>query len=373
MFPVCPDFFDVIMAKPKYHLHLKGYVGGWDFDSDYVDYIVEKYKDESINVLIDSTGGYVGTALSVAAAFRRHGNVSVHFVGLNASAATLASLGAKHISIDKAAMYLVHKCSSYFFEWGQKNADQYEQLIKDVSKIKEDLDKFDLNAAQQYASRCKRKPEDMLALMAKGGWLTAQEALEWGFVDEITDLEDDSNSLQVTENLVEAMLANGLDLPENLQIAKAGKSSAFSQLLKMITSPFKKEEEKKENRADAVDEIQNKDQDDLEPLNNSVLIMKVFALLCGLLSVEAIAVENEKAFLTEDQLQAIEDALNAKDNKIKDLENSNKELKEKLDAKPAAESSTVIEDKKTEKTEKNDLDSYIDDWNESKKIYDALP
>ena len=26
------------MAKTKYNLHLKGYVGGWDFDSDYVDF-----------------------------------------------------------------------------------------------------------------------------------------------------------------------------------------------------------------------------------------------------------------------------------------------------------------------------------------------
>ena len=28
--------------------------------------------------------------------------------------------------------------------------------------------------------------------MKKGGWLTAQEALEWGFVDEITDYEEDA-------------------------------------------------------------------------------------------------------------------------------------------------------------------------------------
>lgn len=29
------------MAKQTYNLHLKGYVGGWDFESDYVDYILE--------------------------------------------------------------------------------------------------------------------------------------------------------------------------------------------------------------------------------------------------------------------------------------------------------------------------------------------
>ena len=28
------------MAKKNYNLHLKGYVGGWDFDADYVDYVL---------------------------------------------------------------------------------------------------------------------------------------------------------------------------------------------------------------------------------------------------------------------------------------------------------------------------------------------
>lgn len=42
------------MAQTNYHLHLKGYVGGYDFDSAYVDYILGKHKDKTVNVLIDS-------------------------------------------------------------------------------------------------------------------------------------------------------------------------------------------------------------------------------------------------------------------------------------------------------------------------------
>ena len=69
-------------------------------------------------MLIDSLGGNLATALSIAAAFKNHGKVSVHFVGMNASAATIASLGAAHISIDKNAMYLVHKCSTALHNQG---------------------------------------------------------------------------------------------------------------------------------------------------------------------------------------------------------------------------------------------------------------
>ena len=51
----------------KYHLHLKGYVGGYDFDRDYVDYILNKHPEEEVHVLIDSLGGSLATALSIVA------------------------------------------------------------------------------------------------------------------------------------------------------------------------------------------------------------------------------------------------------------------------------------------------------------------
>ena len=142
------------MPQTQYNLHLKGFVGGADFDRNYVDYILAKNASKEVNVLIDSLGGSLATALSIAAAFKNHGKVSVHFVGMNASAATIASLGAAHISIDKNTMYLVHKCSTAlhnqgcdsampvqaqhcaqlaldFFEWGSLNADQFRTLIAD--------------------------------------------------------------------------------------------------------------------------------------------------------------------------------------------------------------------------------------------------
>ena len=45
------------MAYSKYHLHLKGYVGAYDFDRDYVDYVLFKNPDAEVHVLIDSLGG----------------------------------------------------------------------------------------------------------------------------------------------------------------------------------------------------------------------------------------------------------------------------------------------------------------------------
>ena len=225
------------MSKTAYHISLKGYVGGYDFDRSTVDRELAKNEGKQVNVLIDSLGGSLATGLSISAAFRNHGNVNVHFVGLNASAATIASLGAAHISIDAGAMYLVHQCSMAFFEWGSLNSAQFATLIADCEKIKADLDKLDCNIASMYAARCQRKSADLLDLMQRGGWLTAKEALDWGFVDEITDLADEP-APKLTDALASAMASEGMPIP-NIPIAEADKESAFAKFLASLASLFK--------------------------------------------------------------------------------------------------------------------------------------
>ena len=223
------------MAKKNYNLHLKGYVGGWDFDADYVDYVLGKNQDGEVNVLIDSLGGSLAKALSIVAAFRNHGNVNVHFVGMNASAATIASLGAKHVSMDSSAMYLVHKCSMEFFQWASANSDKLRSIIKEAEQMREDLDKMDANVAEMYAAKCKREPSELLALMKKGGWLTAKEALEWGFVDEITDFEDDMAPV-ITDDMAADMSSAGIPMPENFSRVN---SSAFNRFIVALTNFFR--------------------------------------------------------------------------------------------------------------------------------------
>ena len=110
------------MSNIAYNITLKGYVEGLDLDRPKVDKELAKNEGKQVNVLIDSLGGSLATGLSISAAFKNHGTVNVHFVGLNASAATIASLGAAHISIDAGAIYLVHMCSMALFEWGSLNS-----------------------------------------------------------------------------------------------------------------------------------------------------------------------------------------------------------------------------------------------------------
>jgi ATP-dependent protease ClpP protease subunit len=348
------------MPTTQYQLHLKGYVGGYDFDRDFVDYILGKNAGKPVNVLIDSLGGSLATALSIASAFRNHGDVTVHFVGMNASAATIASLGAKHISIDASAMYLVHKCSMGVFEWDTLNADQFEQLIAKYKQTKNDLDKLDLNVASMYSAKCKKDKQALLDLMKVGGWLTAQEALDWGFVDEITNAAEDV-APHMTDELASAMAASGMPIP-NVPIEEVDKGSAFAKFLNAIASLFR------------------------SPSNSITKAMnKTYTLICALLGIEAFALTDNKATLTDEQLTSIEDALKAKDDtiaarttEVADRDKIINELRDQiteLKKQPGDTTTNVVDNSKhngTPETEKTDAEKYCDTVNSARKLYDVV-
>lgn len=227
---------------PKnYHLFLKGDVGSrWsgNFTSDMVNWVLDKHKDSEVHVLINSLGGYTHEGLAISSLFKIHGNVHVHFIGQSASAATIAAMGAKKITIDADAMFLVHRCAGVVLEWAYMNTEQIDEFIKKLEKQKEKQSTIDTVVANLYARRCKKSKEELLQLMSKDTWLTAREALEWGFVDEITD--DDEDKEPLTESTVAAMSSAGMPLPPGY---KGKKGSLFNRLLEFLRSNHQDSEE----------------------------------------------------------------------------------------------------------------------------------
>ena len=364
------------MKNTQYHLHLKGQVGGYDFDRNYVDYVLARNEGKPVHVLIDSLGGSVATALSIASAFKRHGDVTVHFVGMNASAATVASLGAKHISIDSSAMYLVHKCSMEFFEWGNLNADQLAQLVDQCEDAINDLNKLDNNIAAMYAAKTSKPKADLLNLMKEGGWLNAKEARDWGFVDEITELNEEKPVL--TDAVASAMAAAGMPIPN---VPTESKETAFARFLASIASLFKtvkadavvetaaeepvvpvNEENETPQTVESTDSINNQTKEPVTVMNRS------YELLGKLLQVEGFAVGENGVTLTEAQMQAIEDALAARDRQNADLTAQ----VEALQANPAEDSHAVIDDNSKHEPQ-TPFDEFVQTVNDAKRLHALVP
>ena len=368
------------MATKKYNLHLKGFVGGYDFDAEFIDYILSKNEGKEVAVLIDSLGGMVSTALSVSSAFSRHGNVSVHFVGMNASAATIASLGAKRITMDSSAMYLVHKCSTSFFEWGNMNADDLKALVNNIEKQRADLNKIDSNIAEMYACKCKKESKELLDLMKKGGWLTAQEALEWGFVDDLTDFEDEDAPV-LTDTMATAMAAAGIPLPALPRIQTSSDDmSAVARFFQTLASFFTGTK-----RNVPIDQAVNTPNDQTTDSPNTKTPMnKVFTHVCKLLQCEHLATDNGNVTVAESQMDAIEAAIDADRKQIQTLtekvnafDTERQSLQAQIDElkkKPADTSSTVVNNGGAPAAEeKTDAQLYVETRNAAKNLYDLIP
>lgn len=349
----------------NYHLHLKGFVGGYDFDKNYVDYVLSKNAGKPVFVLIDSLGGSLATALSIASSFRNHGDVTVHFVGMNASAATIASLGAKHITMDASAMYLAHKCSTEFFQWAQLNADQLADQIASLEQLKTDLEKMDANVAGMYSRKCKKDADALLALMKVGGWLSAKEALDWGFVDEITNADEDKAPV-LTDAVASAMASVGMPIP-NLPVES---NSQFSKFLNAIANLFRSQDKQPQNIS--------------EPMN------KLFPLLAAALAIDALQFTDGKCSLTEaqcstleaflkDQADKLQATITEKDNLIAQRDQSIKDLQAKVDeqtallaAKPGDKTSQVLNNGNAP-TPANEIEEQVRVMNDAKALFEMLP
>ena len=349
----------------NYHLHLKGFVGGYDFDKNYVDYVLSKNAGKPVHVLIDSLGGSLATALSIASSFRNHGDVTVHFVGMNASAATIASLGAKRITMDASAMYLAHKCSTEFFQWAQLNADQLADQIASLEQLKSDLEKMDANVAGMYSRKCKKDADALLALMKVGGWLSAKEALDWGFVDEITNADEDKAPV-LTDAVASAMASVGMPIP-NMPVES---NSQFSKFLNAIANLFRSQDKQPQNIS--------------EPMN------KLFPLLAAALAIDALQFTDGKCSLTEaqcstleaflkDQADKLQATITEKDNLIAERDQSIKDLQAKVNeqnallaAKPGDKTSQVLNNGNAP-TPANEIEEQVRVMNDAKALFEMLP
>lgn len=118
-------------------------------------------------------------------------------------------MGAKHISIYSNALVLVHKCQSALIDFDFYNADELQRRISELENLRDNNKAIDWCVAGIYASRCKKSKDELLSLMGKDTWLSAKEALDWGFVDEVVN-DDSAQSPVLNVSVAEELSGQGL-------------------------------------------------------------------------------------------------------------------------------------------------------------------
>lgn len=186
----------------EYDIIISGSIGSWDcLSPEYVRWMLAKSKDKEVHVGFCSLGGYVKDGLELYHAFKQHGNVHAHAFGLNASMSTIAMLGCETIDIAKGSMLLIHNVSVMIDKWEQCNKEKLDAYIKELQAEKDNLRTFDDVLADMYSERNGKTREENLAQMKLEKWMTADQAVEFGIVDNVTEDKEEEVRTAAFKNL----------------------------------------------------------------------------------------------------------------------------------------------------------------------------
>lgn len=284
-----------------YNLNIDDYIGRWGYSKQYIRNQLTGLKGKPVNVRISSLGGAVEDGLDIRQQFVDHGDVTAYLYGLVASSATIVALGAKKICISRYCLFLVHKVSNWVDAWGQYNADQIQELIEELKENKLQNDKFDLVLANMYAAKCKKGVDEILDVLKAGRWLTAQEALEYGFVDEIIEGDEEKINLKSYEGKINML---GLTPLPSLQGTKSSVTPETETLLNKIFNKIDGLFSSKENNV---------------VVQNEKEMKKDYQKVNAILDIEGLEFDKEgKVILTEDQVKALDDKMGALENDVAD-------------------------------------------------------
>ena len=143
---------------------------------------------ENINVYINSNGGVVDTAIAINNALRRHkAKVTANIDGIAASAATLITCAGDTVKMPKNALFMIH--NPLTIAMGDS---------EEMRKQADVLEKYKNSIMETYLQKVNIDKEKLSELMDNESWLSAEEALKYGFIDEIIENAD----IQVVENKV---------------------------------------------------------------------------------------------------------------------------------------------------------------------------
>ena len=168
-------------------------IGGFGISAnEFIDELKGLGDVETINLRIASGGGSIVEGNTIFNALKRHSaKVVTHVDSLAASMASVIAMAGDEIHMAANALLMIHN------PWTMSMGGA-EQLRKDADL----LDKMESNIRTSY-SRSNLSAEELDAAMEEETYYTAEEALENGFIDVISDANLAAASIGDMESLKE--------------------------------------------------------------------------------------------------------------------------------------------------------------------------
>lgn len=192
-------------------LHIEGDIVDskwWDDEvspKSVADALKEAGNVNSLDVYVNSYGGSCvagNSIVSIIDDYKRKNNcsVNVYIRGIAASMGSGIAMAGDKVSMASNALFMVHKPISCAYG----NADDLEKTIELLNKTESTL-------VKNYMRRFNDTEDKLRELMADETWLTAEEAKDYGFVDEITDeveIAASAKGIRVNDKLFEQNIAD---------------------------------------------------------------------------------------------------------------------------------------------------------------------
>ena len=194
---------------------IDGVIGSWDVEAREV---VEQLSqaDGDITIEINSVGGSVIDGISIYNALRDYdkGTVTVEIGAVAASIASYIALAGDRVVAHSNSVYMIHNA------WLPAVGDFIE--LRKAADISEGLSSIIANA---YVAKTKMGKSDALSLMTKETFYYGAEMLDAGFVDEIKDVDSQTDKAEAYSVTVEGLKAcnNAVMTNERLEIEAVAK------------------------------------------------------------------------------------------------------------------------------------------------------
>jgi ATP-dependent protease ClpP protease subunit len=244
-------------AMAKFNIDILGEISESVNSYNLVRSKINDAKGEEINLVISSGGGSVTEGMGIADLIANYPNeTTATGIGLVASIATVVLLSADKVKMTENAFLMIHRPWSYTMG----NADELEATAELLDKMEAKL--LDIYTASVYKRKGYQNNlnENITKMMAAETWMTAQEALEFGFIDEIVKVGEKNIDLLPLQN----SLSKFLNVPAALLINNKKDDDMGNSILEKIKNLLNSVDEKVENVTTEEDVITE------EPKNDEV-------------------------------------------------------------------------------------------------------
>lgn len=144
--------------------------------------IIEKLPEDNSDIILEvnSNGGLVTVGSEIYTALRNYkGKVTAEITGMAASAASVAVMGADKVVMSPTAQMMIHKA---LLNWVAGNSD-------DLDKASNALKSSDKAIVNAYVAKTGLPEGEIMDLMKNETFMSAQDAVEKGFADEVMSFE----------------------------------------------------------------------------------------------------------------------------------------------------------------------------------------